>query len=65
MCRSPLIEECSQHHGYKGNPGVTLMTCGTIGENAQMILVWVRVPSIENAYHPQRLERLEITMIKS
>ena len=41
-CRIPLLEECPQHHGHKGNPGVTPGTCGAIGERAQMILVLVR-----------------------
>jgi hypothetical protein len=30
--------------GTKGDPIVTPETCGTIGERAQMILVWVRGP---------------------
>ena len=38
-CRAPLLEECPQHHGHKGDPGVTPGTCGTIGERAQVILV--------------------------
>ena len=43
-CRAPLLEECPQHHGHKGDPGVTPETCGAIGERAQVILVWVRAP---------------------
>ena len=43
-CRAPLLEECLQHHGHKGDPGVTPGTCGAIGERAQVILVWVRAP---------------------
>ena len=39
FCRAPLLEECPQHHGHKGDPGVTPGTCGTIGERAQVILV--------------------------
>ena len=39
VCRAPLLEECPQHHGHKGDPGVTPGTCGTIGERAQVILV--------------------------
>ena len=38
-CRAPLFEECPQHHGHKGDPGVTPGTCGAIGERAQVILV--------------------------
>ena len=38
-CRAPLLEECPQHHGHKGDPRVTPGTCGTIGERAQVILV--------------------------
>ena len=41
-CCAPLLEECPQHRGHKGDPGVTPGTCGTIGERAQVILVWVR-----------------------
>ena len=44
-CRAPLLEECPQHHGHKGDPGVTPGTCGAIGERTQVILVWVRAPS--------------------
>ena len=44
QCRAPLLEECPQHHGHKGDPGVTPGTCGAIGERAQVILVWVRAP---------------------
>ena len=44
ICRAPLLGECPQHHGHKGDPGVTPETCGTIGERAQVILVWVRAP---------------------
>ena len=43
-CRAPLLEECPQHHGHKGDPRVTPGTCGAIGERAQVILVWVRAP---------------------
>ena len=43
-CRAPLLEECPQHHGHKGDLGVTPGTCGAIGERAQVILVWVRAP---------------------
>ena len=41
-CRTPLHEECLQHHGHKGDPRVTLGTCDAIGERAQVILVTVR-----------------------
>ena len=44
ICRAPLLEECPQHHGHKGDPGVRPGTCGAIGERAQVILVWVRAP---------------------
>ena len=56
-CRAPLLEECPQHHGHKGDPGVTPGTCGAIGERAQVILVWVRAPG--------RWERLPPTETKS
>ena len=55
--RAPLLEECSQHHGHKGDPGVTPGTCGAIGERAQVILVWVRAPG--------RWERLPPTETRS
>ena len=57
VCHAPLLEECPQHHGHKGDPGVTPGTCGAIGERAQVILVWVRVP--------RRLERLPPTETRS
>jgi hypothetical protein len=41
-CCTPIHEECLQHHGHKGDPGVTLGTCDAIGERAQVILVTVR-----------------------
>ena len=44
-----------QHHGHKGDPGVTPGTCGSIGERAQVILVWVRALGRGNASHPQEL----------
>ena len=49
------LEECPQHHGHKGDAGVTLGTCGANGERAQMILVWMRTWSIGNAFHLWRL----------
>ena len=30
-------------------------TCGTIGEKAQVILVWMRAGGVGNASHPRRL----------
>ena len=57
ICRAPLLEECPQHHGHKGDPGVTPGTCGAIGERAQVILVWVRAPG--------RWERLPPTETRS
>ena len=54
-CCTPLFEECSQHYGNKGDPGVTPGTYGTIGEKAQVILVSVRAPGVENASHSRRL----------
>ena len=41
-CRAPLFKECPQHHGHKGDPGVTPRTCGAISERPQVILVWMR-----------------------
>ena len=54
-CHAPLHEECLQHDGHKGDPRVTPGTCGTMGERAQVILVWVRAPGVENTSHPRRL----------
>ena len=59
-CRAPLLEECSQHHGHMGDPGVTPKTCGAIGERAQVILVWMRAPGGGNASHPQELGVMRI-----
>ena len=47
-CCAPLHEECLQHHGHKGDLGVTPRTCGAIGERAQVILMWVRAMGVEN-----------------
>ena len=33
-CHGPLLEECLQHHGHKGDPRVMLGTCNAIGERA-------------------------------
>ena len=49
VCCTPRHEEWSQHYGHKGDSKVTLGTCGVISERAQVILVWVRALSIENA----------------
>ena len=57
LCRASLFEECSQHHGHKGDPRVMPGTCGAIGERAQVILVWMRAPG--------RWERLPSTETKS
>jgi hypothetical protein len=46
ICRAPLHEECPQHHGHKGDPGVTPGTCDAIGERDQVTLMWVRAPGI-------------------
>ena len=52
------FKDCQQHHEHKGDPGVMPETCGTIGERAQVILVWVRalghwerLPSTETMSH--------------
>lgn len=39
-----------------GDFQVSSKTCGTIGELAQVILVWVTAPNVKNVFHPQRLE---------
>ena len=39
----------------KMNPSMTPGICGAVGERAQVILVWVKAPGIENASHSQRL----------
>jgi hypothetical protein len=41
-----LYEECPQHHGHKGGPGVTPETCGAIGKRDQVILMWVKAPGV-------------------
>jgi hypothetical protein len=45
-CCAPLYEECPQHHGHKGDPGVTPETFGAIGKRDQVILMWVRAPGV-------------------
>ena len=55
LCCAPLHEECSKHHGHKGDLGVTPQTCGAIGERARGILVWVRTLGFVNASHLRRL----------
>ena len=50
-----LPSTCPKHHGHKGNPEVTLGTCGVIGERAQVTLVWVRTQGISNISHSRRL----------
>ena len=52
LCRAPLLKECPQHHGHKGDPEVTPGTCGAIGERAQVILVWVRAPGLWECLPP-------------
>ena len=52
-CWAFLYEECPKHHGHKGDPGFMPATCGTIGKRAQVILVWVRAPCVENTSHQQ------------
>jgi hypothetical protein len=54
-CHAPLHKGCPKHQGHKGDPGVTPGICGAGGENAQVILVWVRAPGVGNASHPRRL----------
>ena len=51
-CRAPLHEECPQHHGPKGDSGVTPKTCRAVGKGAQVIQMWVRAPIVGNASHP-------------
>ena len=42
--------------GTRGTPGLVAPgTCGAIGERAQVILVWVRVPGRWERLHPRRL----------
>ena len=45
-CCVPLHEEFMQHHGHKGDSGVTPGTCGAIGERDQVILMWVKAPGV-------------------
>jgi hypothetical protein len=53
--RASFHEECSQHHGHKGDLEKMPMPCGAIGKRAQVILVWVRASGVENTSHPRRL----------
>ena len=54
-CRTPLHEECLQHHGHQKDCRVTPRTYGAIGERAQVILVWAWAAGIENTSHLQIL----------
>ena len=55
-CCAPFHEERLQHHGHNGTPKWCLgLVTSVIGERAQVVLVWVRGPHIENASHPRRL----------
>jgi hypothetical protein len=44
----------------QGDPGTTPGTCGADGENAQMLLVWVRAPGVGNASHPWGLRVMRV-----
>ena len=57
LCHAPLLEQCPQYHGHKGDLRVTPGIGGALGERAQVILVWVRAPG--------RWERLPPTETKS
>ena len=35
-------------------------TCDADGEKAQMILVWMRVPGVENVFHPRGLRVMRV-----
>ena len=48
--RVPFYEACQQHHRHKGDLEVTSEIRGAIGEKAQVIIVWVRGPNVENAF---------------
>ena len=50
-CRASLHEECLKHHGHKGDLRVTPGTYGAVGERAQVILVWERLPPMETRSH--------------
>jgi len=60
-CRAPLQKGCPEHHEHKGDPGVTHGTCGAGGEKAQVILVWVRAPSVGKTYHSVGLGVMRVT----
>ena len=61
-CRASLHKECPNHLRHKGNSRVTSGTCGTNGEKAQVILVWVRAPGIGNASQPQGLGVMRVRL---
>ena len=52
-CYAPLFEECLQDHGHKRDPEVTFKAFDVVAQKAEVILVWVKVLGIENAYHPE------------
>ena len=41
--------------GTRGDPGMTPEICGIIGDGAQVFLVWMRAPGVENDSYPWRL----------
>ena len=46
-CSAPLLNECPQHQGPKGDTGVTPGPSGAVGEVTQVGLVWVRTPGVK------------------
>jgi hypothetical protein len=51
-CHAHLHEECLKHHGHRKSK-ITPGICGTVGERAQAIIMWVKALGIENTSHPQ------------
>ena len=58
-CSPPLHEECPKHYEQNGDLEVTLENCVTIGEKAQMILVWVKAPRIWECLLPTEIKNHE------
>ena len=61
-CCTPPHKECLEHHGHKGDPGETPGTCGADGENAQVILVWVRTAGVGNIFHQRGLRVMRVRL---
>jgi hypothetical protein len=61
MCSGFVLHTSPNHHRHKRYPEGTPEICGAVGEKGQVILMWVRAPSVGDASHRQRLR---VTRVK-